>query len=159
MIKLTIKEPDQKHINKYLDKIFLILFIFFVSLLYLSTKYKFNKFDKIIIYITLLSQLSTFYCCFIKWNSYLLAYNHYLFVFLIIISLYVDSTYLLMYYFIVILLVIIIWIFNNNTCIFGKLDWDFTIINNNYNFNNNDKFIFLLIYIYFQKINKKLKLI
>jgi len=83
MIKILNKSsPKQQWINKNKISICVILSIFFIILLWmLLSKYNtFSNSDIIIIISVLLSQLSTFYACFVNWNSDILMYNHYIFV-------------------------------------------------------------------------------
>ena len=153
MIKILNKSsPKQQWINKNKISICVILSIFFTVLLWLLlSKYKtFSTSDMIIIISVLLSQLSTFYACFVNWNSDILMYNHYIFVVVIYLVLILSSNkYLLLYYLGVVLCIIVVWN-TKKRCVFDKLSWDFEIFGYKYKNNQNRSgfMIYILLVLY-----------
>ena len=119
--------PDEEEhktiINKNIRMINTVLtasvFILLCILVFKHT----NIFDKSFIYLLLFIQFITFFVCNIKWNQSIMLYVHYLYCIVIYISLFSNNIYISLYFIFVIILNIYIWHINDDSCIFGGLDW------------------------------------
>jgi hypothetical protein len=118
--------PDKNYVNKY-TKIITILCIFYtLCLMYLFSKFKksFTHFDKLLVYIIFFDIFLGFYSSVIFWNPYMLSVAHYIFMFMFFIVLLSNNNYILYYYFSLFIVMLLVWKFNNNRCIFDKINWE-----------------------------------
>jgi len=126
MIKMdNVILPEKKWIDKNKIDIFSVLFFYFVLIvcIILCKCFKLTTYSKSIIYITMVSQILTFYSCFINWDGKLLMYNHYLFVVLLYITLLSNDIVLVSYFYSVVLITLLVWN-TKEKCIFDTLSWD-----------------------------------
>ena len=117
------EEEHKNIINKNIKIINIVLTISIFILLCILIFKNTNTIDKSFIYILLFIQSVTLYLCNIKWNQKLMLYAHYLYCISVYLSLFSSNIYILFYFLIVIILNIYIWHINDDSCIFGGLDW------------------------------------
>lgn len=156
MIKFNYqKNIDNKWINSNKIEICSVLIICFLLLLFIYlSQYKSLTYTEIyLIYIILISQITTLYSCFINWNPNIVIFNHYLFIIMIwLILFFSKNLYILFYYLSILLLIIILWFFKNKRCIFDKLRWEFIINNKKYRIKESMNYILILVLFYLIKI-------
>jgi hypothetical protein len=79
--------------------------------------------DKVFICVFLLMKILTLFICNIKWNQKFLLGIHYLYCIFIYLSVLSNNIYILLYFCFIIAMNIYIWHINDDSCIFGGLDW------------------------------------
>lgn len=122
---MAIPEEEEHKIiiNKNIRVINLVLTISIFILLCILILKNTNTIDKSFIYLLLLIQTVTLYVCNIKWNQKLMLGAHYLYCIVVYLSMLSNNIYILFYFIIVMILNIYIWYINDDSCIFGGLDW------------------------------------
>jgi len=138
-------------------KICYILIIYFILLLLITIAQfkKFNIFEKYSSIIILISQVITFYSCFVKWNPISIIINHYLLeIFILLFLLFSNNIYCLLYFLSVIILTIVLWYFKNDRCIFDRIVWQVNIQNKIYSLNSKNTKVttYIGLFLYLLKI-------
>lgn len=117
------EENHKEIINKNIRLINTLLSISIFVLLCILILKTTSFFDKTFIYTLLFIQTLTLYICNIKWNQKILLYIHYIYCILIYSSLAFNNIYILLYFILVVMMNVYVWHVNDNSCIFGGLDW------------------------------------
>jgi len=117
------QEEHKVIINKNLKLINRLVSIsIFILVLILIFKHT-TIIDKIFIYVFLLMQAIIIWVCNIEWNQPIMIFVHYLYCLIVYLSMFSNNIYILMYFIILLLLNVYIWYINDDSCIFGGLDW------------------------------------
>lgn len=118
--------PDKNYVNKYTTIITYLTIFYFICLMYLFLKFKksFTYFDKILVYVIFFDIFLGFYSSVIYWNPYMLSVAHYIFMLMFFIVLLSNNNYILYYYFSLFIIMLLVWKFNNNRCIFDKINFE-----------------------------------
>jgi hypothetical protein len=112
------------HIKKNIKLIKILLATnILIGLLYLYY-IKLSTINIILIIIMILISVLSYKICIYNWNRTYLNYVHYIFIIIAILSIFSNNKYILAYFLSLLLFIVISWEFNNDTCIFGPLDWD-----------------------------------
>ena len=149
------KNIDNKWINTNKNEICMVLIIYFLLLLfiYLSQCESLTSTEIYLIYIVLISQITTLYSCFINWKPNIVIFNHYLFIIMLWLNLFISKNLpILFYYLSTLLLIIILWTLKNKRCIFDKLRWEFIINNKKYRIKESLNYILIFLLFYLIKI-------
>lgn len=118
--------PDKNYVSKYSTIITYLTIFYAIILMYLFLKFKkcFTNFDKLLVYIIFFDIFLGYYSCIISWNPYILTIAHYIFAIMFFIVLLSNNNYIIYYYFSVFIAMLLVWKFNNNRCIFDKINWE-----------------------------------
>lgn len=117
------EEEHKAIIKKNIRMINIVLTVsIFILICILVFKYT-NIFDKSFISLLLVIQFITLFICNVKWNQKIMLYVHYLYCIIIYASMFTGNIYISLYFIFVIIMNIYIWHINDDTCIFGGLDW------------------------------------
>lgn len=117
------EEEHKIIINNNIVIINRLLYISIFILLIILTLKDTSFFDKLFIYLLLFVQGLTLFVCNIKWNQKIMLYVHYLYCIIIYCSIFSNNIYILIYFILVVIANIYVWYINNDSCIFGGLDW------------------------------------
>lgn len=117
------EEEHKTIIKKNIRMINTVLSIsIFILICILVFKYT-NIVDKSFICLLLVIQFITLFICNVKWNKKIIVYVHYLYCVIIFLSMFSNNINISLYFIFVIIMNIYIWHINDDTCIFGGLDW------------------------------------
>jgi hypothetical protein len=116
-------EEHYNHIKKNLKLIKIVVITIILIGLYYLYYINLSKVNTIVVCILIFLSILSYRICIYEWNRRLLNDIHYVFIILIIFGVFSNNKYILAYFLSILLFVVISWEFNNDTCIFGPLDW------------------------------------